>query len=76
MAENIRVGILKDVKALGTYAQSGQNEPVLSPLNKGHRYLLSGNYKVIYLIHDSTIFITDVFDTRRDPLLMKKRGRK
>ena len=49
----------------------GQQEPSLEALKKEHRYLMSGNYKIIYRIEEDIIYITDYFDTRQHPL--KKR---
>jgi plasmid stabilization system protein ParE len=36
-------------------------------MKEGHRYLVSGNYKIIYKEVNEGILITDVFDTRQDP---------
>ncbi len=36
-------------------------------MNEGHRYLVDGNYKIIYKKISEGILITDVFDTRQDP---------
>ena len=39
-------------------------------LEKEYRYILSGNYKIIYKVEDSYIIITDVFDARQNPSKM------
>ena len=49
---------------------AGQKELFLEHLNKGHRRLVSGNYKITYLILDDEIIITDIFDARQDPAKM------
>jgi len=48
----------------------------LRRLNQGHRYLVRGNYKIIYKEIPDGILITDVFDTRQDPVKINKPGRK
>ena len=64
--------ILEKAKTLENHPYMGQEEENLKTLGQGHRYLLIDKlYKVIYLIPDSTIFITDIFDTRQDPEKMK-----
>ena len=53
---------------LKQYPQLGRVEEALSHLNQGHRYLLEGNYKIIYrLINPNILAITDIFDTRQNP---------
>ena len=42
-------------------------EESLSDLGKGHRYIIRGNYKIIYKIQNQKMYITDVFDTRQNP---------
>ena len=48
---------------------SGQFEPYL----KEHsvRYIIAGNYKIQYTYRNNTIFITDIFHTKRNPDKMK-----
>ena len=46
---------------------AGTIDEILEKLNEGHRYLVEGNYKIIYKIVYSTVFITGVFDTRQEP---------
>jgi toxin ParE1/3/4 len=49
----------------------GQREPRLQHLNKEHRRLTEGYFKIIYFVHADSIYITDIFDTRQDPTKMK-----
>jgi len=59
---------LKDApKALLKNPYIGQIEETLEPLNKGHRYLVEGNYKIIYRIEGEIIYITDFFHTKQHP---------
>jgi len=57
--------------ALKENPRLGQFEEELAYLNKGHRGLVVGNFKIIYRISGSEIYITDFFDTRQDPSKMK-----
>lgn len=61
---------------LQTHADVGQEEETLKSLKEGHRYLIKGNYKIIYKLQGSTVYITDVFDSRQDPKKLKKNIKK
>ncbi|MDR2206035.1 MAG: type II toxin-antitoxin system RelE/ParE family toxin [Flavobacteriaceae bacterium] len=67
VAHKIRKQILKSTEQLTNHPESGQIEPNLENLKQNHRYLVSGNYKVIYKIVDNQIIIVDIFDTRQNP---------
>jgi hypothetical protein len=41
-------------------------------LEEGNRYIIRGNYKIIYKIQKKKLFITDIFDTRQDPDSIKR----
>jgi hypothetical protein len=41
---------------------------LLLVLYEGHRYLVKGNYKIIYKEIQEGLLITDVFDSRQDPI--------
>jgi plasmid stabilization system protein ParE len=51
---------------------SGSKEPLLSNRKFEYRYLVEGNYKIIYWKQDNYIKITTVFDCRQNPEKMKK----
>lgn len=70
LAHKIRRQILKSSKQLKHNPNSGPIEPNLKRLNKNHKYLVSGNYKLIYRIIDNQVIINDVFDTRQNPSKM------
>ncbi len=76
IAQRLRDKIFNSTKQLKIQPSSGQIEPNLSRLNEGHRYLVSGNYKVIYKKIKEGILITDIFDTRQDPIKINKPERK
>ncbi len=50
---------------------SGPKEPLLSRRNFEYRYLVEGNYKIIYWKHDNYIKIATVFDCRQNSEKMK-----
>ena len=53
---------------------AGQEEEILKKRPQKFRYLVSGNYKIIYWINKSRkrVEIVHVFDCRRNPKTMKK----
>jgi plasmid stabilization system protein ParE len=67
LAKRIKSDIFFATKQLIKHPESGQAEETLKQLNQGHRYLVEGNYKIIYKRVNQGILITDVFDTRQDP---------
>lgn len=74
-AHKIRKQILSSVKQLLDNPESGQVEFNLEKIKQNHRYLVSGNYKIIYRINDNQIIINDVFDTRQNPVKMIDKNR-
>jgi len=52
----------------------GQEEELLKDREQGFRYLVHKNYKIIYWVNAERqwIEISDVFDTRQNPLKMEK----
>lgn len=67
VAHQIRKQILTSTEQLIKHPNSGQKELHLEKLEKDYRYVLSGNYKIIYKVEDSQIIISDVFDSRQNP---------
>jgi toxin ParE1/3/4 len=72
IAKRIYQSILNRTHQLKIHPISGQIESNLIDLKQSHRYLVEGHVKIIYRIVDSSIFITDIFDTRQDPDKMMK----
>ena len=66
-----RTKVLKKALLLKSNPHLGPIEEQLQELVQGHRYLVTGNFKIIYRIVDQTVYVTDVFDTRQDPDSMK-----
>ena len=51
--------------------ERGAIEPMLAHREGEYRYLIEGNYKIIYRIADSeTVLVVNIFDTRQDPSRM------
>ncbi len=75
IAQNIKDSVLSSSRQLEKQFHSGQIEELLIDLDEGHRYILRGNYKIIYKIYNHKIYITDVFDTRQNPEKIKKRNK-
>lgn len=72
VAEKITNGILEKSKTLGQFAEIGQIEPLLKSRKNGYRYLVEGNYKIIYNRQEGNVIIHLVFDTRQNPKKLKK----
>ena len=76
VAFRIRSRIFNATRQLVKHPLSGQLEPNLIRLNEEHRYLVEGNYKIIYKRVKEGVLITDVFDTKQDPRKMQRRSNK
>jgi plasmid stabilization system protein ParE len=63
----IRAAVLKKALLLKGHPNLGVVEEQLAELGLGHRFLVEGNYKIIYRTEGQYVLITDVFDTRQDP---------
>jgi toxin ParE1/3/4 len=72
VAQKIKLGIFRATRQLIKHPLSGQIETNLQRLNEDHRYIIEGNYKIIYKRVKEGILITDVFDTRQDPIKIFK----
>ena len=69
-AFEIRQKILDKADLLLVNPKLGQEDEYFDKLLLQHRRLIVGNYKIIYLIEEDTIYIVDIFDTRQDPKKM------
>jgi len=76
VAREIKSSIFSSTKQLIKQPKSGQIENTLKKLKEDHRYLVEGNYKVVYKKVSEGILITDVFDTRQDPIKINNPKRK
>jgi toxin ParE1/3/4 len=76
IAKRIKSQIFSSTKQLINHPLSGQVEETLKHLGEGHRYLVEGNFKIIYKEVKDGILITDIFDTRQDPTKINDKNRK
>ncbi len=72
----MKTRIFSATQQLKQHPNSGQIEPSLEILQEGHRYLVVGNYKVVYKKVSDGVLITDIFDTRQDPIQLNNPKRK
>ena len=74
VAKNLVNGIYNEVLKLKIQPRIGQEEEFLKNRKQEFRYLVYKNYKVIYWINEeeNRIEINDVFDTRQNPLKIKR----
>lgn len=70
-AEKIKKSILNSTKILTKNHLIGAIEENLIELKQEHRYLVKGNYKIIYRVINKDVYITDIFDCRQNPEKMK-----
>lgn len=68
--------LINRVEQLNIFPNSGQEEELLKPLKQDSRYLVEGNYKIIYQFQDDIIIITDVFHVKQNPKKLVKRNLK
>ena len=76
IARKIKIEIFTATQQLKRHPGLGPIEINLEKINEGHRYLVQGNYKIIYKEVPEGVLITDIFDTRKDPIIMNKEKRK
>ena len=72
VAKRIKDEIFTSTRQLEKHPKSGQIELLLKRLNEGHRYIVGGNYKIIYKEVKEGILITDVFHTRQNPIKLER----
>ncbi len=59
-------------KSLKLNPYIGQEEELLKKFRLGHRYLVYSHYKIIYRVIEDKVFVIAIFDTRQNPLKLKK----
>jgi plasmid stabilization system protein ParE len=72
VARNIVRKIVNRTIQLERSPRSGQKEPLLESRKFEYRYLVEGNYKIIYWIEDNYVKIATVFDSRQNPEKLAK----
>ncbi len=71
IADKVEERLLKRVEELKAHPRKGPEEPAMAFRGQGHRFLLLGRYKILYLIIEDVVFITDFFDTKQHPARMR-----
>jgi toxin ParE1/3/4 len=69
-AKSVIQKILYSVTNLEEFPLIGSIESNLALIKKDYRFIISGNYKIIYKLNENSIYIMTVFDSRRDPILI------
>jgi plasmid stabilization system protein ParE len=67
IAQNIKEQIISATLYLLKYPQMGAIETNLITFGRNIRYLVSGNYKIIYVCENDIIHILKAFDCRLNP---------
>ncbi len=71
VALKIKKNIFNAAKTIIKRPLIGAVEENLAELKQGHRYVVEGNYKIIYRVINKDIYIIDIFDGRQNPQKMK-----
>lgn len=72
IARKVTKKIIERTIQLEKNPNSRQTEPLLKKRKSNYRYLVEGNYKIIYWIEKNFIKIATVFDCRQNPEKMEK----
>ncbi|MHA6246708.1 type II toxin-antitoxin system RelE/ParE family toxin [Pontibacter sp. CAU 1760] len=67
VARKIVKSLVQKTASLAQQPRKGQREVLLADRQKEYRYLVEGNYKIIYWIDTVTVYVAAVFDTRQNP---------
>ena len=71
VADKIIEPIFGRAQDLKNQSNIGQQEESLKHLKLGHRYLIVGHNKIVYIQKEDAIYITHIFDTRQNPSKLK-----
>ncbi|WP_339701381.1 type II toxin-antitoxin system RelE/ParE family toxin [Algoriphagus aquimarinus] len=69
IARKIVLNLIRKVEILKSFPETGQIEHLLPD---EFRYLVEGNYKILYFIDSKSVVVIDVFDTRRNHTGIKR----
>ncbi len=72
VAQSIKSKIFQSTSQLENFKHSAQKEELLKDRKDDYRYLVSGNFKVIYKVTPKEICIVDIFDSRQYPEKIKR----
>jgi len=68
--------LIDRVEQLQSFPDSGSEEDLLKHLKQNSRYLVEGNYKIIYQYQDDSVIVTDVFNVKQSPIKIIKRNKR
>lgn len=73
VAKLIKIKIIKKPRLLIKQPEMGNIEDNPMVVNRGFRYLVEGNYKIVYKVYieDEEVLIAAIFDTRQNPTKLK-----
>jgi toxin ParE1/3/4 len=66
--------ILDSIEELGSLRGIGSIEPNLVHIHGNYKYMVCGNYKIIFRVIGDIVYVTDIFDCRQDPVKIAKRN--
>jgi|SRR5690554_106445 len=74
IARNLLISLVESTQILVKHPHIGQEEELLKGREESYRYLVHGNYKIIYSVdaEHRWVKIADIFDTRQNPVKMKR----
>jgi len=70
VAKRMIGNILSRLETLGKNPLMGQVEELLKEYAEDYRYLVEGNYKIIYRIAKESVIVESIFDCRQNPVKM------
>jgi plasmid stabilization system protein ParE len=73
VAHKITNSIVDKSLSLTNHPRIGAIEELLNHKKEEIRYLVDGNYKIVYLIEQQIVLITTIFDCRQNPDKLKKK---
>ena len=72
-AQKIVDKILDKTETLSYLANRGRIVEELRDLDQGHRFIVEGLYKIIYLQEGEMVYVTDILDMSQDPQKIRER---
>ena len=73
VAQRIVNSLVDKSELLSKNPRIGQTEELLKHKKEEIRYLVEGNYKIVYVIEGQIVFIATIFDCRQDPVKLSKK---
>ena len=71
VAKKISGNIIEKARILIRNPRGGRREDLLEDQPEEFRRLVDGNYKIVYYIENDAVYISNVFDCRRDPEVLR-----